>query len=216
MKFGKAWKQGYDALPTSMRGYCIDYKRWKKLEDVPGAKLMSMLEKDVTLVESKLSSWNRTRMRHEFMNCFCGGSEKESETVSDMLAFIELNAIATRKVCKRLNKRLHVPATTWFVDNSWRFAYCSKAQHEMLRIISNGCLESCPICFEMIYQNEEGSIVVTSCGHAFCSSCIRRMAGVETARGTLHNVLSWARHHGHAFNCPMCRRIDPTKKMLIL
>lgn len=215
-KFGKAWKQGYEALPLSMREYCIDYKRWKKhcTQDTT----LSMLEKDIMLVESKLSEWNRKRRQREsfITECFCGGhSEEEEEKASDMLAFIELNSIATRKVCKRLNKRLQVPANVWFVENRWRFGYCSKAQHEMLRIISKGCLESCPICFEKTDILDE-NIVITSCGHAFCSSCIRRMAEVEAARGTIYNVLSWARYHGHAFNCPICRRSDPTRNILII
>ena len=216
-KFGKAWRKRYDALPTVLRERSIDYKRWKRHTDC--ATAVTQLARDAAVVERTLSSWtSSTTTRRRRCFCFFSSAAKTDDddetgaSTADVLAFVELNAAATRKICKRLSKRLRVPAAAWLAENRWRFSYCSAAHQAKLRMSVQGA-GCCPVCLE---EMAGAKVVITACGHVFCAGCTLRLAGVETTRGTLANVLSWARWYGRSFSCPMCRAHDPTRRVLLV
>lgn len=199
-KFGKAWKRRFDALPPLLQSHSIHYKRWKRHTDHVTA--VPQLARDVAVVERMSTLWTKQQSRR---------LDRGWPTRADVLEFVDLNATATRKICKRLSKRLHIPASAWLAENGGRFSFCSAAHRAKLRVVAEGAGE-CPVCLDDLATKK--TAVITACGHVFCAECTLRLAGVERARGTLYNVLSWARWYRPRFACPTCRMRDPTREMI--
>jgi hypothetical protein len=214
MKFGKQWTRDFLVLPVELQSHAINYIAWKKAtrESQINIEHLERLERDIVKAGLILSSH-----RHSNNCCFTFCFKKKKIhpiTTDDIKKYMELNAITLRKLCKRLDKRLHVGATQWLRVNAWRFDICSPLIK--LKVFPF----ECPICLDT-----STDVIVTDCSHVFCTECVRKMilyganekTHVHSYHVEIEAIICYARSQvlcgkWNITKCPICRLADPFRR----
>jgi hypothetical protein len=140
----------------------------------------------------------------------------------------DLNQQCLRKLCKRLDKTFDAKlrtASVWMdtVMRSHTYAFLAGPIKTQLRLdfagdchhiktTTSAAVEEpgateCPICFEEAPR----TLIVFTCGHHACLSCVLGMCGLAGRKGTLLNLLSACRDTG--LKCPLCREPHALKTL---
>jgi hypothetical protein len=147
MKFGKYYKQALTRLPESATSVCIPYDQWKKWIRVDHGSISQQWQDLLTQECGQVDKFIFTQPRLRDMLCL---SNAARISVEDKLYLCELNARALYKICKKLQKKIQVPALKWYLDITSAHAYrfTGSSDRTLLAIKTSHMTLECPICFE--------------------------------------------------------------------
>ena len=207
MHYGKVWKRDIDSLCTLVRSWSIDYKDWKKHMKYHANDLIacwkSNLESQCKRLDENLFS--RKRFSWVFWQHRCLSNNLRLNDV-DVVRACLLNRQTVYKVCKKLQRHLHVPAMQWYTASMSNHVYKFMGSGELTEaMIKCGEELICPVCIEKIHKCETSikNVLALRCGHVICTDCALHMWGVHNSNGTMYNLLAFANAHGA--RCPVCR-----------
>jgi hypothetical protein len=196
MKYGKKWRQDISELPTNARQVCIHYKCWKeRIANCERSNWSQILEEECMMVDKYIFE---KKFRIPFLCC------GNMITPEAKLKMCEFNTRTLYKVCKKLDKKLQVPAMEWYTHaiHTQKYKFVRSSQRTYLELVVAQFPQECPICL----CEDIKTWVIMRCGHYFCIGCIIKMWRLHT-RGTVHNILL-ATNLTYK-TCPICQVKDP-------
>lgn len=217
MHFGKAWKEAIGVFPEHVQNLCIPYKTWKKWiarePDRIKNHWQGILTKECHVVDKALFSSSRTSL---FPACF-----RTSLSPTERFDLSVLNTTTLFKICKKLQKRLDVPAMEWYTHTmaAHRFRFTQSAQKTLLELSCRHALHiECPICLEnfpvSFRKHERPTGIIMKCGHTYCLPCIERYWNMSTINSpSLYVRLAIASRNNI---CPMCRLMDAADGAILI
>lgn len=176
-----------------IRSDCIlSYKQWKKRMEYDSENLKLIWRSE--LIRECKEIDRRIFRSHIF--CI---SQPNPEF---QLELCDMNRQSVYKLCKKLQKKLNIPAMEWYahcMDESIRFL-CSPERAVLTYTVHKSTWE-CPICME-----HDKEWLFMRCGHHVCTQCALYMWNVHSLKGVVYNLLSIANRRA---NCPICRAAHP-------
>jgi hypothetical protein len=162
MRFTERAAAALAQLPPRYRRRGFDY-----------ARLNALLQSDP---ESLRAAWRAALLREcsradaaIFPRSAARGARADDEVA---LALCELWSCAFRKICKKLQKRLAVPALRFRADvvGSCAFKFLGSADRAALLLRAPGAEPECPVCL-----SGASEWLALRCGHAVCEACSRAL-----------------------------------------
>lgn len=177
MKFGKTIKAAKRELPFYRMHLIINYSLLKKLlKQLPFSEGLA-----------NIGAFSR-RVDDSLLRC--------NLPMSELLRLIELNAIAVRKLTKKLDKKFQsTEATQWYheMTRTGVISFLSSYRHTVLQsVVDKLDVPKCSCCFS------EGKVLLLGCNHFVCKECLRKIEKVNT----------------HTCLCPVCRSQSQTSTIL--
>lgn len=229
MKFAKHLKERLDEFETEeYREWSLPYKTLKKSYITSSSdnhiveqlllntcmRIDSIFKSHWELAYDKRKNQkNQIERKNGFCgraSCFFGNIVAPSDCVNpkELVEFAALNSLALYKICKKLHKRRVAPFDLYYkLRNQHRFAFMGSGELTLLKLMlgeGEQCEDECPICFD---ENPK-RVVVMTCGHWVCWTCLGSMTKINSIKGTLSNRLLNA---SLTAKCPVCRERDPLR-----
>jgi hypothetical protein len=209
MKYGKTWKTwlSNEGMNANYE-YILSYSRWKKeIVHAPEQLILNItwqqeLEKECKRVDHSLFRSSSLMI--------CGRTPRVSPQIKSELC--QWNAKTLYKICKKLQKKLQVPAMAWYTRTlaHHTFHFAGSARSAFLLHQLNPSETSCPICMEG--GGETRTWIFQRCGHVLCKDCVVKYFALHRMKGTLYNLLA---HVNPIATCPLCRMKYPFDQCII-
>lgn len=241
MKYGKEWKLWIATNNLQNTNYVLSYTKWKKIIHYKPKDILdswqTVLYNDCKQVDKHLFSNNLiNNLTNSFMNYFCinknnshniSKNNDNLETNSNLvLSLCELNSKTLYKICKKLQKQLHLPAMLWYSNilSAHIFNFTGSAKKSYLNHKINPSNTECPICFykyneiaEYSSNNKTNDInnnhigckynwIFLKCGHSLCMNCADSLWKMQYIRSNIYNKLA---NVNNSVYCPICRFHGP-------
>lgn len=230
MKFCVTWSSKLKQIEDlPLRNHCINYKAWKKFtkKTAPSRNYLHTLLDLLEFELHKLNGIFEKEVRKlfpgssyiEFKSLLCINNDHAStsktcrkQKILDLATFSELNKTTIYKICKRFDKRFQVTLyKTWLKTQTQRLysGYNILGGFWTRRLgleLKENKSEPCPICFD----DAPSTMIMLSCGHTVCKSCLMSYHGLSGMRGTFLNIVNYKMEveHKHLL-CPYCRSKTP-------
>lgn len=197
MKFGKLYEERLSQYGRSIVSESFAYGRLKKL--MKGDETKAHDAAEIAKLQRELWREWRGRLRYEISKCQrllfpSWGCFRAPLNDSDVQELCELYTAAFRKMCKKLQKHLELPALAFFCEaaRSHQYAFLGSAKRAALGSGRAEC--DCPVCL-----STSNDFLILRCGHKVCAQCVQAMWRADPDSETqLANAAL------QAF-CPMCR-----------
>ena len=203
MKYGKYWVNIVYDLPQQI---CISYKEWKtRVKRQPD----DTKEKWDTLLMQDCKRADLVFAKRKFPFSFSCSNSAYAMSTDKKIKCCEINSMTLFKVCKKLDKKLGVPAMKWYSDHlaKHEFLFTGSGALTLLRFNNEAVYKECPVCLD-----NKDTWLVMRCGHCICWSCANTYWKLYNINGTLHNKLAVVTYKNDA-RCPLCRIGTPWKGM---
>jgi len=246
MKYGKEWKLWIATNNLQNTNYILSYTKWKKIIHYRPKDILeswqTVLYNDCKEVDKYLFSNNlinnfTKHFTNSLMNYLCinknnsnNDNNKEKDCLvlnsSLRLSLCEWNSKTLYKICKKLQKQLHLPAMLWYsnVLSTHVFNFTGSAKKSYLNHKINPDNTECPICFYKYNEIADYSINKTNkntdinyigykynwiflkCGHSMCMNCANSLWKMNDIRSNIYNKLA---NVNNSVVCPICRFHGP-------
>jgi hypothetical protein len=202
-------------LPMSFQKASIDYKYWKTYSNqqpsirIDIIKVISHLRKQLCCANAKFQKYY-----NRYYEQYCFPFQKVLDK-QDIYQFALLNSKCLYKICKRIDKRIHLTVCmNWFTAMrcSQIYGILGGCLLKHLELDVKHTYEQCPICLD----EKPKQTAILSCGHTMCCECMRTITHSEGRNGQLHNLVADYIQTGHELDCPICRSKVAFRKILIL
>lgn len=207
----------------------INYKQWKTsiAEDPTATRLewMQRLTKECKRIDNVL--YRHPSSHHvlrDILMCFCQGDRVATAHLSPTECFdlSILNTTILFKLCKKLQKKLKVPAMAWYSAVLARHTYhfTGSANRTRMEMLAHECFRfECPICLDDVEFARSAhakaiSGIILGCGHAFCMQCIERHWNLATI--TSPSIYVRLNIASGCQKCPICQLRDPASGAILL
>lgn len=200
MKYGKYWRSWICSQDNSIQKHCIQYIKWKKAimhnPDKIKKDWKNMLYHDCRNVDVFL---------FPLIDCnSCFNFNKKDRILHDnktRLQLCEQNKTTLYKVCKKMEKRLNIPALKFYNDllKNHVYDFTGSAQKTVLSLESNEEL-TCPTCNN---ESKDKNYIIMRCGHTIHKSCAFKLWKIVPS-GNVRKDRYHLEKKSFEVKCPCC------------
>ena len=204
MKYGKYWKSWICSQDNSIQQHCIQYIKWKKDITHNPEKIKKnwkkMLYSDCKNVDMYV---------FPLINCNSCFNLNKKVVLNDnktRLQLCEQNQTTLYKICKKIQKRLNIPALKFYNDllKAHIYDFTGSAQRTALSLETNDKID----CLTCKNEQKDNKFIIMRCGHIIHKSCAFKLWNITPSDNTRKD-----RYHlekkSFEVNCPYCNEPVP-------
>jgi hypothetical protein len=162
MKYAKVLNDKLKEFPDNIKNKCLPYKQWKKKISNDPIDIIETWQKQLYKQCNKI---NRLIFPTAFNNiiCFSNKTDIGAKTRAELC---DINSKTLYKICKKLEKKLEVPALEYIENLKYEFPFIQSAQKTKLELTATEDNVKCNQC-----NTPEKLYLIMRCGHYMCEKC---------------------------------------------
>jgi len=202
MKYAKFLQERLQDFPDKIRKKCLPYKLWKKeiSRNPISIKTSQSWKKELY---NQCKRINRFIFPYPNILCF-NDTNVATKTRSELCI---LNSYTLYKICKKLEKKLDVPALEYLETLKTEFPFIQSAEKTKLEIKANeGATYNPTQCNQC--NSPKDLYIIMRCGHYMCDTCATSKWDLKSFT---HSELEAKSYH---VRCPECSAAVPCNLLL--